>query len=159
LRARAEAWASAFEEAAREDVQGALEVVVWVDTIRDDDTVEILAVPMRNLMLDLLDAGAPVRLRTVNYPVEAQQFAAKVRESDPAKATFAVDCVARTVDFASGAHRKAAAEAEASGAHRKAAAEAEATRGKSATWKWNWSRLLEVLNACAMLVHIRQRQT
>jgi hypothetical protein len=138
LRARAEAWASAFEVTARKDVRGAL-------------TLEHIALNGRtfnvaDLMRDLLDAGAPVELPTSMYTVPARLFAAKIRESDEAKATFGVDLVARTVDFATGAHCSAAAEAEA--ARAKAAAEAEAARAKAAeeaeaahaesAWKW-WS--------------------
>ena len=100
------------------DVEGALGVVIRVD----DGVVKDRAVPMRNLMRDLLDAGAPVELPTASYDVAAKPFAAKIRESDEARATFDVDLVARTVDFATGAHRSAAAEAE-------------AARAKSA-WKW-----------------------
>ena len=126
LRARAEAWASAHEAAARMDVQGTLTIVVRVD----DGIVENRAVPMRNLMRELLDAGAPVTLPTANYGVTAESFAAKIRESGPARATFDVDLVTVEVDFATGAHRSAAAEAEA--ARAKAAAEAEAARAKAA---------------------------
>ena len=126
LRARVEAWASAFEAGARMDVKGALGVVARVD----DGIVKDRAVPMRNLMRDLLDAGAAVELPTANYIVTAESFAAKIRESNAGKATFDVDLVAKTVDFATGAHRAAAAEAEA--ARAKAAAEAEAARAKAA---------------------------
>jgi hypothetical protein len=52
LRARAQAWASAFEETARKDVEGALKLVVRVD----DGIVKDRAIFMRNLMRDLLDA-------------------------------------------------------------------------------------------------------
>jgi hypothetical protein len=120
LRGRAEAWASAFEAKARMDVTGALKVVIRVD----DGIVKDRAVLMCNLMRDLVNDGAPVALPTVKYNVPAKLFAAKIRESDEAKATFGVDLVARTVDFATGAHRSAAAEAE-------------AARAKS-TWSW-WS--------------------
>jgi hypothetical protein len=121
LRARAEAWASALEVTARADVQGALKAVACVDTICDGKKEE-RAVPMCNLMRDLLDAGAPVKLPTANYDVLAQQFAATIRESKHAKRTFDVDLGAETVDFATGAHRSAAEEAE-------------AARAKGA-WKW-----------------------
>jgi hypothetical protein len=99
-----------------------------------------------DLMRNLLDTGAPVELPTSMYFVTARLFAAKIRESDEAKATFGVDLVARTVDFATGAHRSAAAVAEAARAQAaaeaeavraQAAAEAEAVHAKSA-WKW-WS--------------------
>jgi hypothetical protein len=133
LCARAEAWASAFEAAARMDVKGALGVVACVDTICDGKK-EDRAVPMFNLMRDLLDAGAAVELPTANYIVTAESFAAKIRESNAGKATFDVDLVAKTVDFATGAHRAAAAEAEA--ARAKAAAEAEAARASKSAWKW-----------------------
>jgi energy-coupling factor transporter ATP-binding protein EcfA2 len=109
LRARVEAWASAFEATARKDVNSALEVVIRVD----DGIVKDRAVPMRNLMRDLLDAGAPVELPTAKYRVPAELFASKIRETNASKVTFDVDLVSRAVDFASGAHRKAAAEAEA----------------------------------------------
>ena len=94
------------------DVKGALGVVACVDTICDGKK-EDRAVPMFNLMRDLLDAGAAVELPTANYIVTAESFAAKIRESNAGKATFDVDLVAKTVDFATGAHRAAAAEAEA----------------------------------------------
>ena len=119
LRARVEAWASAFEEKARADVQGALEVVIRVD----DGVVKDRAVPMRNLMRELLDAGAPVKLPTANYGVTAELLAAKACDSNHTKVTFTIDLVTETVDFATGAHRAAAAEAEAARA-----------------WKW-WSLL------------------
>jgi hypothetical protein len=121
LRARVEAWASAFEATAREDVNSALKVVIRVD----DGIVKERAVPMCNLMRDLLDAGAPVKLPTAKYDVPAKLFAAKIRETDEGKTTFDVDLVSKVVDFASGAHRKAAAEAK-------------ALRAKPAAWKW-WS--------------------
>ena len=116
LRARAEAWASAFEAAARADVQGMLTL--------EHITLNGRAFTVADLMRELLDAGAPVQLPTANYGVTAKLLAAKIRESDEARVTFDVDLVAKTVDFATGAHRSAAAEAE-------------AARAKSA-WKWNW---------------------
>jgi hypothetical protein len=105
LRARAEAWASAFEANARMDVMGALAL--------EHITLNGRKFTVAELMRDLLDAGAPVKLPTSTYTVPARLFAAKIRESDEARATFGVDLVARTVDFATGAHRSAAAEAEA----------------------------------------------
>jgi hypothetical protein len=104
--ARAEAWASDFEAKAREDVRGALAVVVRVD----DGVEKDKPLPMRNLMRELVNADAPVKLPTAKYNVSAKQFASKIRESDEAKATFHVDLVAKTVEFASSAHRSAAAE-------------------------------------------------
>jgi energy-coupling factor transporter ATP-binding protein EcfA2 len=103
LRARAEAWASAFEVTARKDVRGALTL--------EHITLNGRTFTVADLMRDLLDAGAPVELPTSAYTVPARLFAAKIRESDEAKATFGVDLVARTVDFATGVHRSAAAEA------------------------------------------------
>jgi hypothetical protein len=100
------------------DVTGALKVVIRVD----DGIVKDRAVLMCNLMRDLVNGGAPVALPTVKYNVPAKLFAAKIRESDQAKAAFAVDLVYQTVDFANGAHRSAAAQAE-------------AARSKSAAWK------------------------
>jgi hypothetical protein len=61
-------------------------------------------------MRELLDATAPVVLLTAKYAVLPAEFASKIRTSGDAKKTFTVDLVARTVDFASGAHRKVAAE-------------------------------------------------
>jgi hypothetical protein len=89
LRARVEAWASAFKATAREDVNSALKVVIRVD----DGIVKERAVPMRNLMRDLLDAGAPVELPTATYDVPAKLFAAKIRETDEGKTTFDGDLV------------------------------------------------------------------
>jgi len=63
----------------------------------------------RDLMRALLDASAPVKLPSAGYNVPARIFASKIRNSDEANATFDVDLVANTVDFASSAHRKAAA--------------------------------------------------
>jgi hypothetical protein len=114
LRTRAEAWASAFEANARIDVTGALTL--------EHITLNGRKFTVADLMRDLLNAGAPVELPTSMYFVPAHLFASKIRESDRAKATFGVDLVAQTVDFATGAHRSAATEAE-------------AARAKSA-WKW-----------------------
>jgi energy-coupling factor transporter ATP-binding protein EcfA2 len=114
LRARAEAWASALEAAARKDVQGVLTIAHITQNGREFTVAD--------LMRDVLDAGAPVELPTANYGVRARQFAAAIRETDEGRATFDVDLVAKTVDFATGAHRSAAAEAE-------------AARAQSA-WKW-----------------------
>jgi hypothetical protein len=116
LRGRAEAWASAFEAKARMDVTGTLTL--------EHITLNGREFTVADLMRNLLDAGAPVELPTSMYFVPARLFAAKIRESDEANATFGVDLVARTVDFATGAHRSAAAVAE-------------AVHAKSA-WKW-WS--------------------
>jgi hypothetical protein len=125
LRARAEAWASALEAGARMDVKGTLTL--------EHITLNGRKFTVADLIRDLLDTGAPVELPTSMYIVPARLFAAKIRESNEAKATFGVDLVVRTVDFATGAHRSAAAEAEA--ARAKAEAEAEAARAKF-TWKW-----------------------
>jgi energy-coupling factor transporter ATP-binding protein EcfA2 len=100
LRARAEAWAGAFEANARVDVTGALTL--------EHITLNGRKFTVADLMRDLLDTGAPVELPTSMYTVPARLFAAKIRESHEAKATFGVDLVARTVDFATGAHRLAA---------------------------------------------------
>ena len=74
---------------------------------------------MRNLMRELLDAGAPVKLPTANYGVTAKCFADEIRKSAEGKATFEADLIAKTVDFATGAHRAAAAEPEAARARSK----------------------------------------
>ena len=105
LRARAEAWASALEAAARADVQGMLTL--------EHITLNGRAFTVADLMRDMLDAGAPVKLPTANYGVTAKCFADEIHKSDEGKATFEADLIAKTVDFATGAHRAAAAEAEA----------------------------------------------
>ena len=115
LRARAEAWASAHEATARMDVQGTRTL--------EHITLNGRAFTVADLMRELLDAGAPVTLPTANYGVTAESFAAKIRESGPARATFDEDLVTVEVDFATGAHRSAAAEAE-------------AARASKSAWKW-----------------------
>jgi hypothetical protein len=120
LRARVEAWASAFEATARKDMNGTLTL--------DHASREPPLFPLTTLIRELLDAGAPIELPTAKYMMAATHFASKIRETGVGKASFDLDLVAQTVDFASGAHRKAAAEAEAARAKPAAAA-----------WKW-WSR-------------------
>jgi hypothetical protein len=44
------------------------------------------------------------------FNVPPAMFASTIRQSQEAKAVFNVDLVCKTVDFASGAHRMAAAE-------------------------------------------------
>jgi energy-coupling factor transporter ATP-binding protein EcfA2 len=105
LRTRTETWASAFEAAARDDVQGALTL--------DHASREPPLFRLAALMREILDAGGRVKLPIAKYNAEAATFASKIRVSAAAKATFSVDLVAKTVEFASGAHRAAAAEAEA----------------------------------------------
>eukprot|EP00962_Isochrysis_galbana_P057697 scaffold30169_cov96-Isochrysis_galbana.AAC.1 len=61
-------------------------------------------------MRELLDTGAPVTLPSATFNVPSDMFATKIRKSQKAKAAFTVDLVSETVDFASAAHRKAAAE-------------------------------------------------
>jgi hypothetical protein len=106
--ARAEAWASEVEAAARRDVKGA--VTNALNTFIRDTTGKERCFAVRDLMRELLDAGEPVKLPTVTYDVPPDMFASKIRMSQAAKAVFNVDLVSKTVDFASGAHRKAAAE-------------------------------------------------
>jgi energy-coupling factor transporter ATP-binding protein EcfA2 len=106
--ARAEAWASELEAAARRDVQGA--VTNALNTFIRDKTGKERCFAMRDLMRELLDAGEPVKLPTATYDVPPDMFASKIRTSQAAKAVFNVDLVSKTVDFASAAHRQAAAE-------------------------------------------------
>jgi hypothetical protein len=106
--ARAEAWASEVEAAARRDVKGA-DTKKLNDLFRDDIGQEH-RFPMRDLMRELLDTGAPVQLPTASFDLSSSAFASTIRTSQEAKAVFHVDLVSKTVDFASGAHRKAAAE-------------------------------------------------
>jgi hypothetical protein len=108
FRARAEEWASAFEAEARRDVKGA--DADAFSTFQHDEAGKAGDYPLRRLMRELLDAGGPVELPTATYFFSATVFASKIRTSDDAKKTFTVDLVAKTVEFASGAHRKAAAE-------------------------------------------------
>jgi hypothetical protein len=63
-----------------------------------------------NLMREILAAGKPVKLPSALCKIKAATFAAKIRTTYGGKPTFDVDLVGRTVDFASGAHRAAAAE-------------------------------------------------
>ena len=104
--ARAEAWASGFEAAARKEVAASLNPVLHVHFRDKGEEVEL---GTRDLMRALLDAGRPIELPSAGYNVPARIFASKIRDSDEAKATVDVDLVANTVDFASSAHRKAAA--------------------------------------------------
>jgi hypothetical protein len=85
-----------------------------------DIEVKGAAYSVRGLVRELLNAGGPVELPAAKYEVPSKDFACKFRESNLARATFHVDLVADTVDFASGAHRAPAAEAEA------------------ARWQWAW---------------------
>jgi hypothetical protein len=106
--ARAEAWTSKFEGIARRDVKGA-DTPELNDLIRDKIGQERRS-PMRDLMRELLDNGAPVELPTASFYLSSVTFASIIRTSLEAKAVFNVDLVSKTVDFASGAHCKAAAE-------------------------------------------------
>ncbi|KAG8456922.1 hypothetical protein KFE25_010453 [Diacronema lutheri] len=107
--ARAEAWASGFEAAARKEVAASLNPVLSIFIRDDEGDFKDRACRTRDLMRALLDAGRPIELPSAGYNVPAELFASKIRESNAAKATFDVDLVANTVDFASSAHRKAAA--------------------------------------------------
>mmetsp|Transcript_30582 Transcript_30582/g.97643 ORF Transcript_30582/g.97643 Transcript_30582/m.97643 type:complete len:531 (+) Transcript_30582:1504-3096(+) len=108
LVARAEAWASKFEAAARTDVEGAGNSVLNI-FIRDKTGKE-RCFTTHDLMRELLNTGAPVTLPRATFNVPSDMFATKIRTSDEAKAAFNVDLVSKTVDFASATHRKAAAE-------------------------------------------------
>jgi hypothetical protein len=123
LRTRAEAWAARFEQAARRQVAATLDLE---DVVRNG-----LAFSMADLVREIVAAGGPVQLPHAKYKVPVRPFACRLRESDEAGAALAVDLVARTVDFASGAHRAAAVAAVAEAA--RAAAEAEVARG---WWAW-----------------------
>lgn len=107
LAARAEAWASGFEAAARKTVAASLHPIFNVYFRDKGGGFEF---GTRDLMRALLDACGPVDLPSAGYNVLARDFASKIRDSDEARPTFDVDLVTCTVDFASGAHRKAAAE-------------------------------------------------
>eukprot|EP00962_Isochrysis_galbana_P050158 scaffold21588_cov135-Isochrysis_galbana.AAC.3 len=109
LVARAEAWASKFEAAARTDVEGAAEIHVF-NTLLCDKNGKSPFFSTRNLMRELLNTGAPVTLPRATFNVPSDMFASKIRKSNEAKAAFNVDLVSKTVDFASATHRKAAAE-------------------------------------------------
>jgi hypothetical protein len=106
--ARAEAWASKVEAAARMDIEGAdkdgLNIFILGKTEKNR------CFTMRDLMRELLDTGGPIKLASATYNVPPRVFASKIRTSDEAKAAFNLDLVSKTVDFASSAHRKAAAE-------------------------------------------------
>jgi hypothetical protein len=108
--ARAEAWASGFEAAARKEVAATLLPGLSIFIRDDEGDFKERAYRMRDLMRALLNAGGPVELPSDGYRVSAELFAYKIRESNAAKSMFHVDLVANTVDFASNAHRKAAAE-------------------------------------------------
>jgi hypothetical protein len=109
FRARAEAWASKLEEAARKDVERAAKINVF-NTLLTDETGKAPLFATCDLMRELLDTGAPVNLPNARFDVPSDMFAARIRESKRAKKAFDVDLVSDTVDFASGAHRKAATE-------------------------------------------------
>ncbi|KAJ1640797.1 hypothetical protein T492DRAFT_898208 [Pavlovales sp. CCMP2436] len=138
-------FASAFEAAARQNVEDALTLE---DMVRNG-----CAFTVADLMRDLLDAGAPVKLPTAKYKVIAERFAATIRTSRAATATFNVDLISQRVDFASGAHRAAAAEAEA--ARAKAEAEAEAARAAKAEVEAARAKTVCV-DALASYWHVRQ---
>jgi len=107
--ARAEAWASDVEAAAREEVDST--DTDELNTFIRDKTGKERCFTTRDLMRELLDTGGPVKLpKKATYDVSSKKFASKIRASPAAKAAFNVDLVSKTVDFASGAHRKAAAE-------------------------------------------------
>jgi energy-coupling factor transporter ATP-binding protein EcfA2 len=107
--ARAEAWADKFQATARMDVEGAAEINVF-NTFLGDQTGKSPLFTTRDLMRELLETGAPVKLPNTRFNVPSNMFATKIRQSQEAKAVFNVDLVSKTVDFASGAHRMAAAE-------------------------------------------------
>lgn len=101
-------WAGELEAAAWRDIRGAL--TLDAPAAEEGGAREGRVLPVRELMLEILDADGPVRLPTSKCFAEAGALAAKLRGSKAASAAFEVDLVAGTVDFASGAHRKAAAE-------------------------------------------------
>jgi energy-coupling factor transporter ATP-binding protein EcfA2 len=106
--ARADAWASEFEAAAHRDVKGAN--TNELNIIIRNKTGQERCFPMRDLMRELINTGAPAELPTATCDLPASKFASIIRTSQEAKAVFNVDLVSKTVDFASGAHRQAAAE-------------------------------------------------
>jgi hypothetical protein len=108
FRARTEEWAREFEAEAFLDVKGAAADALIIR--KRDEADKECAYTTRRLMRELLDATAPVVLPTAKYAVLPAELASKIRTSGDAKKTFTVDLVARTVDFASIAHRKVAAE-------------------------------------------------
>eukprot|EP00962_Isochrysis_galbana_P052601 scaffold24089_cov124-Isochrysis_galbana.AAC.3 len=109
LRARAEAFANELEEAARNEVECAAKMNVF-NTLLCDQTGKSPMFTTSDLMRELLHIGAPAKLPNPKCDVPPGIFAARIRESEHAKMAFEVDLISGTVDFASGAHRKAAAE-------------------------------------------------
>jgi hypothetical protein len=108
FQARAEAWASEFEASALTDVASTDTDVL--NTFIRDKTGKEHCFTMCDLMRELLDTSAPVRLPNARFDLPAARFACTIRTSLEAKKVFDVDLVSKTVDFASGAHRQAAAE-------------------------------------------------
>eukprot|EP00962_Isochrysis_galbana_P004338 scaffold1200_cov236-Isochrysis_galbana.AAC.2 len=84
--------------------------ILVLNDLSCDEIGQELRYPMRDLMRELLDTGAPIKLPNSRLDLSSATFASTTRMSEEAKAAFNVDLVSRTVDFASGAHRKAAAE-------------------------------------------------
>jgi hypothetical protein len=106
--ARAEAWMNKFEATARKDVKrtdtDALNIF-----IRNPAGTERCFI-MRDLMRQLLNTGGPIELPEKAFDVPPEVFASAIRSSPAAKEVFHLDLVSLTVDFATGAHRKAAVE-------------------------------------------------
>mmetsp|Transcript_2877 Transcript_2877/g.9725 ORF Transcript_2877/g.9725 Transcript_2877/m.9725 type:complete len:101 (-) Transcript_2877:187-489(-) len=91
------------------DVEDVADIHVF-NTFLRDKTGNSPFFSTRNLMHELLDTSAPVRLPTARFNVPSAMFASTIHTSQEAKAVFNVDLVSRTVDFSSCDHRKAAAE-------------------------------------------------
>jgi hypothetical protein len=108
LQVRAKTWASEFEASALTDVASTDTDVL--NTLVRDKTGKERCFTMCDLMRELLDTGAPVRLPNARFDLPAAMFASTIRTSLEAKKVFDVDLVSKMVDFASGAHRQAAAE-------------------------------------------------
>jgi hypothetical protein len=81
----------------------------------DDITVKRKVFEMRDLMRKILDSNTPVELPSCRYSVDAPRFARTIRASPAARATFDLDLVTNTVDFASESHRTTVAELRAAG--------------------------------------------
>jgi hypothetical protein len=73
FRARVETWASEFEAEARNDVEGA--DTNALNTFHRDEA----DYPLRRLLRELVDTGAPVKLPTGRYKFTIEEFASKIR--------------------------------------------------------------------------------
>jgi hypothetical protein len=79
--ARAEAWASKLEAAARTDVEGADLFLYKLNARIRDEIGRERRFPIRDLMRELLDTGAPVRLPSARFNLSSAMFASIIRTS------------------------------------------------------------------------------